>query len=257
MLMLGSLTRGHDWGGDFSAYIMQADSLHEGSIGAFMEANRQAVEESSRRMFPVAYPWGFPLLLAPVFAVAGLNPIVLKSVCVAAYLLFLAILVPVFRHAHSTPWLLCLIGLFAFNPLLLRYADLILSDLPFLAVSTLCLLQIRRITVPGTSRTSAVRDAVITGALIAAAYTIRTNGLLLLVALGLSQIIARMQCRCSAAPDRAGTQAAAPGTAIPAAGAHAELPLLRPLIPHLAAVALIAMYHAAFQIGRASCRERV
>ena len=71
LLAIGTLNNGQDWGGDFSSYIMQAESLAEGSPKAFIETNQFSMEHSSRHIAPVAYPWGYPAMLAPVYAVAG------------------------------------------------------------------------------------------------------------------------------------------------------------------------------------------
>ena len=54
VLMLGNLTQGHNWGGDFAAYIMQAKSLTELDPAAFVESNRFTVEQSSHPRGPIA-----------------------------------------------------------------------------------------------------------------------------------------------------------------------------------------------------------
>ena len=194
-LLYGSLTRGHDWGGDFAAYIMQAESLLNGSTQTFLEENRFAFEQSSRHFFPIAYPWGLPILLAPIYAVCGLDPLALKAVNILSYMLFLAILWPMFRSTHSTPWLICLVSLFAVNPVFIKFSDSILSDLPFLFVSTCCLWLIRRITVNDHLRTATRTNFVLTGFVIALAYTIRSNGILLLLTLCLAQLTSHFHHR--------------------------------------------------------------
>jgi hypothetical protein len=89
LLFWSGLTNGHDWGDDFAAYIMQAKSITEGRHSEFIEANRFTIEQSSYPIGPVAYPWGFPVLLAPFYALFGLNMIALKSVSIICFLLFL------------------------------------------------------------------------------------------------------------------------------------------------------------------------
>jgi hypothetical protein len=195
LLMLGRLTRGHDWGGDFSAYIMQARSITEASPRAFVESNRFTIEESSMLIGPTVYPWGFPMLLAPLYALFGLNILALKAVGVFSYLIFLIVLWFGFRRDHTSSGFLCLVCLFAFNPAFIEFSNRIMSDLPFLAVSTICVLLIKEIVVKERCIISRRSDLILLGAGIAFAYAIRTIGLLLFLTLGFSQVVAYLRSR--------------------------------------------------------------
>ena len=138
--LLGSsvLTRGHWWGDDFAAYIMQAKSILAGNMDEFVAANTFTVTQSSHQIGPAAYPWGFPLMLAPVYALIGLSPLALKLPGLLTYLGFLLVFFFLtkrrFTLTESLPvpeWVLA-VSLFAFNPELLRFLDNIASDIPFL-----------------------------------------------------------------------------------------------------------------------------
>src|SRR5208283_3468747 len=112
-----TLTNGHNWGDDFSSYIMQAKSITELNPHDFIEANRFTVENSFYTYgAPIAYPWGFPVLLAPFYAVFGLNMIGLKLLGVISFLIFIVLLWVGFRKYHSPVWLLCLVCFFSLNP---------------------------------------------------------------------------------------------------------------------------------------------
>src|SRR5512139_2569802 len=89
ILSFSILTRGHLWWDDFASYVMQAQSLLDGSPRAFIEHNRFTIQNSSYPPGPVAYPWGFPMLLAPVLAIFGLKVLALKLVNTAFYVVFL------------------------------------------------------------------------------------------------------------------------------------------------------------------------
>ncbi len=193
LLLVGSLTRDHNWGGDFASYIMQAKSIIAAEPRAFVESNHVTIEQSSRLLGPSVYPWGFPMLLVPFYAFFGLNLLALKSVGVISYLLFLVVFWFAFRRAHSTSWFLCLTCLFAFNPTLLAFSKNILSDLPFLLVSTVCVSLIQKIVVQNRRIISRFLDLVLIGIAIVSAFLIRTNGVLLLITLGLSQVISCLQ----------------------------------------------------------------
>src|SRR5215472_2110180 len=147
LLLWSGLKNGHDWGDDFSAYIMQAKSIAEGKPSEFIDANHYTIEEQPAFIGPVAYPWGFPVLLAPFYALFGLNMIALKSVGVVCFLLFLFLLWSGFRNYHSDFWRLVLLCVFAINPTLLRFMDNILSDIPFLLASTFSILLIGRLVI--------------------------------------------------------------------------------------------------------------
>ena len=79
-LVIGSssLTRGHDWGDDFASYIMQGQSILSGETDEFVEHNAFTIFESSFQIGPVAYPWGYPLILTPMIAVKGIHALTLK-----------------------------------------------------------------------------------------------------------------------------------------------------------------------------------
>lgn len=193
LLLLGNLTRGQDWGGDFAAYIMQAKSITEFAPAKFVESNRFTVQQSCGLIGPTAYPWGFPLLLAPLYGLFGLAPVALKSVNVISWLLFLFVLWFGFRGSHPTSWFLLLTALFALNPTLLAFSNNILSDLPFLLVSTFCLSLIQKVFAQDRRVISHALDPLLIGVGIAFAFLIRTTGVLILLTLAFSQVISYLQ----------------------------------------------------------------
>src|SRR6185369_17007682 len=73
-----TLTRGHEWGDDFASYIMQAQSILDGKANEFIQRNTFTVFESSFQIGPIAYPWGYPLLLTPVIILKGIHALALK-----------------------------------------------------------------------------------------------------------------------------------------------------------------------------------
>src|SRR5215211_5142411 len=141
-IVLGAspLTRGHEWGDDFAAYIMQAGSILKGTTREFVESNSFTIFESSNQIGPVAYPWGYPIILTPVYAIKGIHPFALKLPALLFYAGFLICLYLLMKQRLTQAETLVLVSLFAFNPLLLQFLDQILSDIPFLFFSTLALL---------------------------------------------------------------------------------------------------------------------
>ena len=173
------LTRGQTWPDDFAAYVMQAKSLLAGDMQGFIQHNTFTVQNSSYPPGPIAYPWGFPLLLAPVYAIFGLNPLALKLVGIAFYAVFLVSFFFLARIRLSELDALLLTGVFSVLPALLNANDLILSDVPFLACSTLSLAMMQA--------RAPLREktwwGVASGASIFMAFFLRTNGVLLLAPL--------------------------------------------------------------------------
>lgn len=178
LLSTSMLTRGHLWWDDFASYIMQAQSLLEGTPADFVAHNTFTIEQSSYPPGPIAYPWGYPILLAPVLGLVGMKLLALKALNTIFFLLFLIVFHLLAKTRLDPAWSLLLTATLAFNPALLQAHDLILSDVPFLLFSTLALMLIEN----GGKRTWLI------GLVIFGAFSLRTNGLLLLVPLVVAQV---------------------------------------------------------------------
>lgn len=175
LLGFSILTRGHEWGDDFASYIMQARSILDGDTRGFVEHNAFTIFESSIQIGPVAYPWGYPLILAPAYALKGLHPLALKLPSLIFYGGFLFIIYLLTKNRLTRTESLLFVSLFAFNPMLIRYHDQILSDIPFLFFSTLALFLF------ALKRDSTPYDRILLSLVIAGAFFIRTQGVLLLL----------------------------------------------------------------------------
>jgi hypothetical protein len=134
-----TLRRGHEWGDDWAWYVLQAQSILNGTTDEFMQTSAFTNSESTTYVGPLAYPWGYPLILTPAFAIKGINPLALKIPTLFFYAGFLVCLYLLLQDRLTKTESLLLVGLFAFNPLLLQFLDQILSDIPFLFFCTLSL----------------------------------------------------------------------------------------------------------------------
>ena len=135
----GTLRRGHEWGDDWAWYVLQAKSIWEGTTDEFIEISDFTNYQSTSHLGPLAYPWGYPLILAPFYALNGISPLTLKIPALIFYAGFLLVLYLFASSRLTRTESLLLVSLFAFNPLLLGFLDQILSDVPFLFFSTLTL----------------------------------------------------------------------------------------------------------------------
>ncbi|HLO15592.1 MAG TPA: hypothetical protein VK206_12230 [Anaerolineales bacterium] len=175
-LVIGACTlrRGHEWGDDFAWYILQAKSILNNGIDKFMEESAFTNYQSTTYLGPLAYPWGYPLILAPAYAWKGISPLALKIPALFFYMGFLVCLYFLVKDRLTQSESLLLVALFAFNPLLLQFLDQILSDIPFLFFSTLCLLLMTRESKRG------ILHYVLIGASIFFTAFLRATGILLL-----------------------------------------------------------------------------
>jgi hypothetical protein len=230
---------------------MQARSIVEGTVNQFMEKNRFTIENSARLLGPVAYPWGTPLLLAPLYKLFGLNMLALKSLNVACFILFLASLSFFLRDRHSFLFLVLLVSFFAFNPTLLASLDSVLSDIPFLLFSTVSVFLIGRTAIEGRPLLGNAIDNFLLGVLLAAAFFTRTNGLLLVFTLLGTHVIKIMR-ELGGIHAEAGRRSAFVADFVSGAGRPDMKRLFIDLLPYITFIVLTLILSFAFPQGWSS-----
>ena len=175
---------GHDWGDDFALYLRQAKGLVEGRVGDVLADNRFTVDNSSWSTFsPYSYPWGFPLLLAPFYAWRGLDYGLFKVLEAAFFAGFLYVFSLILRRRLgelATASIVVLIGL---SVPYIAWTDTVLSEFPYLFVLALSLWWLDRCRERGQLDGAALRPLIVLGFLVGYTYTVRREGLALLVAL--------------------------------------------------------------------------
>lgn len=187
-LIFGRLTTGHDWGDDFASYIDQARSILASDVDGFIQRNAFTIHSSSAQIGPVAYPWGYPLLLAAIYPACGLDIFCLKLLNIPVYLFFLVALFLLLRRHLNNAETLLVVLLFAVNPHLLDFQNNVLSDLPFMAFSTFGLWLVDRALVDEQAKKSP-GHYILLGAALFAAFYMRTTGILLAATLFAGQAI--------------------------------------------------------------------
>jgi hypothetical protein len=188
-LAFAMLTTGHDWGDDFAAYLTQAISILHGTMRQAVMMNAFTMRESSRAYGPIATPWGYPALLAPVYlACGGLNILCLKLVNIPAFAAFLVVFFRFVRRRLSLVDSAIVLSVLSFNPELLRFQDNILSDITFLLLSTVSILFIETTIVSDHPEGTGWRNVAL-GAVLFLAFFVRTSGLLLVPTLLVTQTI--------------------------------------------------------------------
>lgn len=177
VMSVSLFSTGHLWWDDFASYILQARAILEGRMDEFVQENGRAIAQSTYPVGPAAYPWGFPLLLAPIYAVAGMSITAFKLVNTAAFAAFLAVFYCYARSRFDRPLSAALASVLAFSPALLKAHDLILADFSFLFAATLAVFLLDR---QWSNPNQSALAKILLGGIIFLGFLLRTNGILLL-----------------------------------------------------------------------------
>lgn len=130
------LRPGHEWGDDFALYLLHARNLVEGRPYA---DTGYLYNPQYPSIGPPTYPPLTPLLLAPVYALAGLNLEAMKLVMIACFMGFLAAAYLLFRQSLAPFPSAAAVALVGLNAFFLTETNTIGSDELFLALLYLAL----------------------------------------------------------------------------------------------------------------------
>lgn len=189
LIYLSSFKNGHDWGGDFAGYIGQAKALAEGKIDEFIAVNKYRFEKSTVWIYPVLTPWGFPLLLSPVYYLFGLDIHIMK-VYVSLFLLpTLILLFLIFREKLNYFQNLMLVAIVGFNPWLFSLKESVLSDIPYLFFAVFSLFLIQQFVIYKKFWLNRYVSYVLIGCIVFFSSLIRPFGFLLLLTMLVTQYV--------------------------------------------------------------------
>ncbi len=172
----GMNSQGTDW----AMYVMHARNIVKGL--PYTQTGYVFQPESTTEVGARSYPSGYPLLLAPFYAVFGLDIRLFKLLNVAFLVLSLW---PVYLYARRTlppAGSFLIIVAFGFSMLFLELFDGFGSDAPYQLVSFLLLLLLLRIYDRRLNETDPWKWGLLAGFGIAGAYLIRPVGLAFLIA---------------------------------------------------------------------------
>ncbi|MCJ7648687.1 MAG: glycosyltransferase family 39 protein, partial [Candidatus Lokiarchaeota archaeon] len=177
---LNSFHSFHNWGPDFAKYIAQAKSIVDGFD--YLELFKKVDG------YP-GFPWGFPLLLSPVYKIFGFDLLIFKVFITVFYFLSLPIIYLIFRSKLSYISKIFILGLFVVSPWFFEYKNRILSDFPFMFFSLLSILLIDQIFNRKRYLINKIFSYVFVGLVISFTINIRTQGFVLLPTLLIFQVI--------------------------------------------------------------------
>jgi hypothetical protein len=166
---------------DFAAYIMHARNLVEGHSYSDI---RYIPNPDAMWLSPTSgYPPIYPMILAPVYRIFGLDLRAFKIATVLCFIGFLAVYAELTRKEIGWSGCAALLLLLGFNPVFWGQCDFILSEFPYLLFSFAALLVIKRIYARLGRHQVDIRDALLVSGLIYCAYGTRTIGIALVFAL--------------------------------------------------------------------------
>src|SRR5260370_20830715 len=176
----GTVQDGHDWGGDFSIYVLQARNFAEHRP---FDQNSYMPTADSVINHPAVYPPLPSLILAPVYATAGLNYRAFKYTLIA----FLWLSLPLYyalacRRGLRPLAATAIILIFGFSSLVLSIKEMVGSDSVFLFVSGATLLFLDVVYGRGWDERYPLPAGVMTAILLMLCYLSRVTGLALIAA---------------------------------------------------------------------------
>ena len=170
---------GHTTGDDFALYLRQARSLFDGDVGQVVADNRFTVISSGGAFSPIAYPWGWPLLLSPFVHLWGYDYARLKLLEVACFCVWLVLAHGIVRRRAGRLVAICIVAVVGTAPALLLHTDQLLSEYPHAAMVAAFIWWMDRIKVRHPLLAAPTGQLVVLGAIGAAAYNIRREAVIL------------------------------------------------------------------------------
>ncbi|MFM2072791.1 MAG: hypothetical protein RLZZ623_3055 [Actinomycetota bacterium] len=179
---------GHTQGDDFALYLRQARSVFEGDTATVVGDNRFAVVNSDHGFSPMAYPWGWPLLLSPFVHLWGLDYDRLKLVEVGVFITWIVLLHGIVRRRVGRTMALGIAAVIGTAPLFLVHTDQLLTEFPHVAAVAVVVWWYDRVRAKGSLLGSSTADLVVLGVLVTVAFNVRREGLVLIGVIGVMQV---------------------------------------------------------------------
>jgi hypothetical protein len=182
--------RGQTWGDDFALYVRQARGLVDGNVGQVIADNHFNVDNAAKPGFsPYVYPWGFPILLAPFYRLFGLDYGKLKLVEVACLCGFLWFFHEVLRRRQPRWLAVGTVATIGTTLTYLQFTNFILSEYPYMLVAAITVWWLDRCRRDGPLDTASPRQLIVLGLLAMAVFNVRREGLAIVPAIAVVQLI--------------------------------------------------------------------
>ena len=175
------ISRAQNWN-DYSGYLLQAHGILQGSPQWAVDLVSWGSSHSGIPESPNAYPWAYPLLIAPVVAAFGNDVLAVKMLNIPAFALFMLFFWLFLRQRDEESVGLAPFALIALSPVILGWLDLVGAEALFMLFLYAALWQYSRY-----EKAPTPTNAILLGLLAFATMATRTigavTGVLLLVPL--------------------------------------------------------------------------
>jgi len=207
LLGAGLLNRGHEWGDDFAAYMLQAKAVANGTMEEQSYINR--VIHASRMDFSnegipdqVTYVWGYSLVLSVLYRVLGFDfqngiPLLYKLPNLIAYALFIAAVFLFYRRRFSYAPSLFLALLLALNVEMVKEVNTLMTDVFCLSLSMIALLMMEMFLECGSAKRKAILGVGL-GMVLWYNYEVRLNGVTVILVVLMGHAIHLLRTRLGA-----------------------------------------------------------
>lgn len=188
LIVLGSLNiatfrEGHPRQGDFAQYLIQTKGIVDGNLDKYIDMSYFRKQHSIGRSEPAIYPWGFPILLAPAYALWGKNFFILKVYLQVFFLVSFVYIYLLFKERLENIFVFSIIILISLSPYFFWFKNSILSDIPHLMFTLISLFLIDRIELQNKYLYNKFLSYLILGFILFLAYFTRKQGLILIMLL--------------------------------------------------------------------------
>ena len=187
---IGLHRTGHTWGDDFALYLRQSKSLFDGNVGQVIADNHFNVDNAAKPGFsPYVYPWGFPILIAPFYRLFGLDYARLKLVEVACFIGFLWCFHTVIRERMDRWVAFATVAFIGTTTFYLRYTNMVISEFPYMLAVGITLWYLDRLRRDQPLDRATHRQLIILGLLAMFVFNTRREGLAIVAAIAVAQLL--------------------------------------------------------------------
>lgn len=169
-----------DWGDDFAQYIHQAGNIINGIP---QSETGYIYNKLNSNVGPQAYPIGFPLLLTPVYGIAGNSMVAFTTFISLIYIVLGLLIVIFYRQYFTLITSLALTLIFMYNPQMILFKREIMSDIPFTALLVLNFILYRNL------RTADLKKLILLSLLTGVMLTVRPAGIVFIAAVSIEQFV--------------------------------------------------------------------
>ncbi len=178
-----TIRQGHFWGDDYSVYIQNAKNIVDG-----VDYNTTSYLYLAPYIGPGSYPPIFPLFLAPVYRLFGINLTAMKVEIILALVFSLLLLARLLKQYLSLKEQIILLAMVGLNPIFWEIKDRIQSEPLFFVTINLSVYLVCRFYASNANGWAKLAYVLVTGVSFYLAYGTRSVGLLLLPCLALYDI---------------------------------------------------------------------